>query len=293
MSERSALFRVVAGGLVRAARDSDRTRADRDASAIENPERVDESIADLADYVEGRHTTVFHYQLSGVGRAHAELVLFLAWTNSFAIHLDGERGDAVLLIVSVGLDQHDGNVGVRGVGDEVLRAVENPVVAVFDRRRAHARRVASRSRLGQSPRAEPFAGGQLRQPFLFVGVVPGETNMSGAQRIMRGQSLANAAVDHAELLDDVDVVDVRQSGAAVLLREDRAQHSQLPELLHNLGRKGLSLIPLHHVRLDFALREILDALLELNLFLVGPEIPSRLLVRSARTTMRTGTGPIT
>ena len=112
----------------------------------------------------------------------------------------------------------------------------------------------------------------------FLRVVAGEVDVAGAQRIVRGHGEADPAVDDGELLDDVDVVDVRQTGAAVLLGENRAQHPELTELLHHLGRKGLGLIPLHHVRLDFALREILDALLDLNLFFGEAEIHSRLLV---------------
>ena len=98
--------------------------------------------------------------------------------------------------------------------------------------------------------------------------------MTGAQRIVRGDGQSDAAVDDAELLDDVDVVDIRQPRASVLLRKDRAEHPELAELFDDVGRKRLRLVPLHDVRLDFALGKIFDGLLDLNLFFGKTEIHS-------------------
>src|SRR5204862_5712539 len=99
--------------------------------------------------------------------------------------------------------------GVRRVGDEVLRAVQYPVVAVFDCRSTHASGIAPRSRLGRPPGADPFARREFRQPLFLLLVVAGEISVAGAERVVRGDRQADAAVDDAELLDDVDVVDVR------------------------------------------------------------------------------------
>ena len=72
---------------------------------------------------------------------------------------------------------------------------------------------------------------------------------------------ADRAVDDAELLDDVDVVDVRQPGAAVLLGKDHAEHPELAELFERFEREVLRLVPLHDVRLDLALGEVAHHLL--------------------------------
>src|ERR1700740_3197999 len=143
-----ALLGVVARGLVRAAGDADGERADGDAASVEDFHGVDEAIADLAEDVLARYTAVFEHELRGVAGAHAELVLFLAGADAGAVHLDGEGGDAVLLVFAVGDGEDDGDVGVTRVGDEVLGAVEDPAVAVLHAGRAHAGGVAAGARLG-------------------------------------------------------------------------------------------------------------------------------------------------
>ena len=42
--------------------------------------------------------------------------------------------------------------------------------------------------------------------------------------------MPDRAVHARELVDDVDVVDVREAGAAVLLRDEDAEHPELAEL---------------------------------------------------------------
>src|SRR4029079_18235312 len=146
-----------------------------------------------------------------------ELVLLLAGADALAVHLDGKGGDAVLLVLAVGDGEDNGDVGVAGVGDEVLRAVEHPVVAVLDRRRAHAGGVAAGAWLGQPPRADPLARRELPQTRFLLLFVAGEVDVAAAQGVVRGDSESDAAVDDGELLDDVDVVDAREPRRAVLL----------------------------------------------------------------------------
>ena len=46
------------------------------------------------------------------------------------------------------------------------------------------------------------------------------------------------------LVDDADVLDVAQAGAAVLFGHQHAEEAQLAGLLHQLGRKELRLVDL-------------------------------------------------
>src|SRR5206468_2796644 len=129
---------------------------------------------------------ILENQFGRVAGAHAELVLFLAGTDAGPLHLDGEGGDAVLLVLAIGDGEDDGDVGVAGIGDEVLRAVEDPVVAVFDRRRAQPRGVGAGAGLGQAPRTDPFAGGELRHPLFPLRVVAREVDVPAAKGVVRG-----------------------------------------------------------------------------------------------------------
>src|SRR4051794_38274454 len=98
--------------------------------------------------------------------------------------------------------------------------------------------------------------------------------MTGAERVVRGDAERETAVDDAELLDDVNVINVRQSRAAVLLGDRHAQHAEAAGTLENLGGKVLRLIPLHQMRLDLAERELAHHLLNLSLLVGKTEIHS-------------------
>src|SRR5439155_27318960 len=138
---------------------------------------------------------VLETELGGVAGVHAELVLFFAGTDARPFHLHGEGGDAVLLVVAVGDGQDDGDVGVARVGDEVLRAVEDPVLAVPDRGRAQPRGVGAGGGLGESPRADPLAGGQLRHPFFLLLFAAREVDVAAAGGVVRGVGAGHTPVD--------------------------------------------------------------------------------------------------
>ncbi len=111
----------------------------------------------------------------------AELVLELAGTEKpVAVLLDDERA-SMRRVLAVGDREHDVEVGDRRVGDPVLGAVDDPLVAVADGGRAHRRRVGARLGLGQREGRRPLAGRALAAasvcfcssvPNSWIGSVP-------------------------------------------------------------------------------------------------------------------------
>ena len=82
---------------------------------------------------------------------------------------DDEAADR-LGVVAVELGPHDREIGDRRVRDPHLRAVEDVVVAVADRRRLDRRQVGAGAGLGHGDRRHELAGDEPGQPaFLLVG----------------------------------------------------------------------------------------------------------------------------
>src|SRR6266542_5078489 len=142
LAEGLALFRVCERVLKARARDADGLRRDADATAVERGERDLEALTDLAEKVRGGHAAVLEYELRGIGPADAELVLQLAHAEAGCALLDDERGNAPMAGVGIRLREHERNVSACAVGDEVLRPIQHPFVAVAARGRSHRRRIA-------------------------------------------------------------------------------------------------------------------------------------------------------
>ena len=155
--------------------------------------------------------------------------------------MKAERPCVPLRLVGDGDD--DSYVGVVAVGDEGLVAVEDPAVAVADGGGAGAAGVGAGAGLGESPCAEPFAGGELRDVFLPLRFVAGEEDVVGAEGIVCGDDDADGAVDGGEFFDGEHVVDVAEAGAAVLGREDDAEQAHCAELLHDVEGELAGFVP--------------------------------------------------
>ena len=124
----------------------------------------------------------------------------------------------------------DGDVGDRAVGDPHLLAVQDPVVAVAARARAHRAGVASRRRArsgrsSRSPRRRPSAAATPasapREPQRQIANIASEPCTE--------TSAADAAVAGLELHAGEAVGGGRRAGAAVAL-EVHAEHAELAEL---------------------------------------------------------------
>ena len=98
LAELFALLRVAHGTFVGALRHAEAERRDRDASAVENLQAVDEAFAFRAEEIFGGHAAIGEDDFAGVAGAQAELVFFLAGAKAGSSLLDDERGDAVVLL---------------------------------------------------------------------------------------------------------------------------------------------------------------------------------------------------
>jgi hypothetical protein len=227
--------------------------------------RIDEAVADLAEDVGVRDSAILQHQLGGVRSAHAELVLLLAGPDAGPIHLDRERSHPALAVVAVGDGEYHCDLGMTGIGDEVLGAVEHPLVALAHRGGHQPGRVTAGAGFGQCPAAEPLATGEPGEVALPLFLGAGEVDVTGGERIVGRDRQRDARLACRQFLEDVDVVDVAEPGAAVALREDRTEEAEASQLLDDVEREGLRLVPLHDVRLDLGGGEVTHHLPDLLL----------------------------
>ena len=108
-------------------------------------------------------------------------------------------------------------------------------------------------RFGQAEAADPFAGRQLRQVFhaLLFGAVG--VDRVHDQRGLDAHRRAVAAVDPLDLARDQAVDDIAHAGAAVALRQRRAEQAEFAELGHDLPVEALVAERLQHPRLELLL----------------------------------------
>ncbi len=177
---------IFQSGLICPLRCSDRQCSDRDASAVQNPQAVNESFTRLSQHLRRGQPAIGEQHFAGRARAHAHLVFFLADAKPGQSLFENERRNAVMRRTAIRHRHRNAHVGVLRVGRECLPAVQHPAVAVSHRTRARTRRIRSRLRFRQRPRADPFPGRELRDVFLPLFVRTGEKNMIRAKRIVRG-----------------------------------------------------------------------------------------------------------
>ena len=118
----------------------------------------------------------------------------------------------------VGLREHGVEPGHARVGDEALRAVEDVLVAVPPRLRAHRRRVGARARLGQRVRGQPLARGQLGQEARLLLVRRRQLDRQRAE-LLHGEDEAARGAHLRDLLDGDERHQRAGAEAAVLLVE--------------------------------------------------------------------------
>src|SRR4051794_9443998 len=112
----------------------------------------DEAAALLADPERVGHAHVVEEQLRRVRLGLAHLVQLAAPGEAGHAGLDAEQRDAFSTSARVGARGHDDQVGAETIGDEGLRPVEHPVVAVADRGGAQGGEVRAAARLGHRDR---------------------------------------------------------------------------------------------------------------------------------------------
>ena len=191
-------------------------------------------------------------------------MLELRHREAVAVGLDHERGHPVVL--AIGDREDDVEVGDAGVGDPVLGAVDDPLVAVLDRARAQRRGVRAGVRLRQRKGGRPLAARALRQEPLL--------QLVGAEQLDR---------QRAELLDHQDQRDCRRrlrelldrhlehqragAGAAVLGVERKAEDVLVAEQLAEVLRVLVLRVDLRGARGDLLLGDLPDEVAEVLEFL--------------------------
>src|SRR5262249_21926013 len=160
--------------------------------------------------------------------------------------------------------------GDAGVRDEALRAVEDVLVALAVRLRAHRRRVGARAGLGQRVRGQPLAGGEPRQEALLLLVRAGELDAERAE-LLHGDDQPARRAHLRDLLDRNERHQRARAKAAVLLVEENPEDLVLPVERDDVPGKLGRLVDLRRPRRDALARELPDQLADLAL-LVGQRI---------------------
>ena len=165
-------------------------------------------------------------------------------------------------------------------GDECLGAVDDPVVAVTHRRRAHTREVRPGSRFGHRDGGEQRPVGQAGEPALalFVVRVVQEVRQDhlelGADRRQRHQRPRRLLLQH-----DVVAV-VGHAGAAVLLGNRHPEHPERTHPLEDVARHSPGLLPLWVGGHDLLLDEVAGQLPE-RLVVFGEQVSAHEFPRQA------------
>jgi hypothetical protein len=79
---------------------------------------------------------------------------------------------------------------------------------------------------------------------------------------------ANGTVHAGKLFDRRDVFDVAHAGAAVFVRKNHAEQTELAEFFDGSERKLRGFVPFHYVGSDFARGELAHGFLEVQLLVV-------------------------
>ena len=160
-------------------------------------------------------------------------------------------------MAGVGIGLREDRVEVRDgrVRDEALRAVEDVLVAVAPRGRAHRRRVGARARLGQRVRGEPLARGEARQEARLLLLGARELEPERAELLHREDEPARRA-DLRDLLDRDEREERAGAGAAVLLVEEEPEEAVLAEELDDVPGELVRLVDLRRPRRDPLAREL-------------------------------------
>src|SRR3954453_7393664 len=166
-AERDALLRVLVGVVGRALRDPDRLRRGAQPRPLEHGQRHRVALALGADHVRGRHAHVLEDRRARRRALDPELVLELRDAEARAVLLDDERAHPGPPVIDRRPGEQDVEVGDRRVRDPVLRAGDDPLVAVAHRGRPQGGGVRAGLGLGQAERRRPPAGRAARQEALL------------------------------------------------------------------------------------------------------------------------------
>ena len=172
--------------------------------------------------------------LGGAGAVEEHLVEVAAAGH----HVDRPHGDAGLVhrhaaacvmprcraCVGVGAGEQEHPVGGARVGRPDLLAVDDPLAVLEPGAGAQPREVRAGVRLGEALAPAVLAADDARQEALFCSAVPCRTSRLPIILMLKlSLSPLNGTPARGELLDEDDLLQSRQPGAAVLARPARRQ----------------------------------------------------------------------
>ena len=262
LAEGGAVFRVAAGLFDGAAAQADGEGADGDAASVEDLQGVDEALVDVTEPLRVGQLDVVEVQLGGVGAAHAELAVQRLLAEALGAFVDDEGGDALLLLRRVGERENDEDVSDGALGDEHLRAVEHPAVALAHGGGLEARGVGAAAGLGEAPRSQELGGGELRQVAALLVFVAEDANVAGAEAVVRGDGEGERAVVAGDLFDGDGDGERAEAGAAEVFGDANAHDAHGAELFDDVHGELLQAVPLAGGALDALLTEVADGALQ-------------------------------
>ncbi len=241
--ERLALLGVLDRHLLGADGDAEAAGGIGDALARQPVIGDREAAVHLAEHVRVRHPRVLELQLGAVV-AGAQGVHDAAHVEAGRVSVDDEACDAAAALVGVGAREDDAEVGPVGAGDEDLRAVDHPVVALAHRLGADgARGVGTAGWLGEAEESALLAAQhgeevalllvvvglvELRQPRAPKGAEAGGVEARPVLRRLDGDQGLGDDVDvrPAKLGRDAEAIEAHRPGdagqARVVFRLDAA-----------------------------------------------------------------------
>src|SRR5207248_478148 len=175
-------------------------RPDARPRPVEDAHRDPEALALLTEEIRRRNAAVVEEDLPGRRALDPHLRLDPANLETRRIRLDDERRDPGVAGRRIRLREDGVDLGHAGVRDEPLRAVQDVLVAVAARLRAHRGRVGARARLRQRVGGEPLAAREARKEALLLLGGPGELERERPELLDRDDEAARGA-DLRELLD--------------------------------------------------------------------------------------------
>src|SRR5580658_2404500 len=200
---------VLAGGLVAIHGGAHHPPADPEARLRKTLQRALQPLR-TGQHRAGRHAAIGERQAGGHRSPHGPFAVYVGSAVAGRAALDQKSAYAF-----GGARPHYGHVGQATVGDPRFLAIQDPVIAVAPGSRAHAGRVRSEIRLGQSETAHRIARLQPRQPLLLLFIGAAGENRIHDQRALHAGEAAHSGVAALQLLHDETVLDVAHTRAAV------------------------------------------------------------------------------
>jgi len=237
---------------------------DADAALVEDGEELAKAVTVAPQEVGGRHPAAVEDQAVGVGGVPPDLAVSRLDEETGGAGRHQERTDAG---GGAGGDDQDAGDRGPGVGDEGLRPVQHPVVAVPGCTRADGGDIGASVGLGEPKGGEGPACHEVGQPLGLLGVGPEGEDRVDAEAGAGRQRVGHRAVDAAQLLDGD--AERREVGAAAtqLLGSGEAEQAQLSHGQHDVDREGVVAVPGLGVGRHLALGEVADNLAERLLLL--------------------------